>query len=213
MKWSHIENDSDTALVHYAQQRSIEDKCTWQSNTLEYILSIYNKKTFRRCIDAGANYGYLTVGFSRHFENTDAFEISTEIREHLLQNTKTFTNVKVHEGGLYSQNTDVNFKLLSTSGMSRITVDKKDTLETVITLDSLNYKDVDLLKIDVEGSEDDVIKGAENTIKHSLPIVVVEIHCRRDDISFKKRQYIFNFLYSLGYKLVDVRHHDFLFAV
>lgn len=213
MKWSHIENDSDTALVHYAQQRSIEDKCTWQSNTLEYILSIYNKKTFRRCIDAGANYGYLTVGFSRHFENTDAFEISTEIREHLLQNTKTFTNVKVHEGGLYSQNTDVNFKLLSASGMSRITVDKKDTLETVITLDSLNYKDVDLLKIDVEGSEDDVIKGAENTIKHSLPIVVVEIHCRRDDISFKKRQYIFNFLYSLGYKLVDVRHHDFLFAV
>lgn len=213
MKWSHIENDSDTALVHYAQQRSIEDKCTWQSNTLEYILSVYNKKTFRRCIDAGANYGYLTVGFSRHFENTDAFEISTEIREHLLQNTKTFTNVKVHEGGLYSQNTDVNFKLLSASGMSRITVDKKDTLETVITLDSLNYKDVDLLKIDVEGSEDDVIKGAENTIKHSLPIVVVEIHCRRDDISFKKRQYIFNFLYSLGYKLVDVRHHDFLFAV
>tara|TARA_R100000951_G_scaffold115978_2_gene125977 strand:- start:2544 stop:3185 length:642 start_codon:yes stop_codon:yes gene_type:complete len=213
MKWSYIKNDSDTALVNYAQQRNIEDKCTWQANTLEYILSVYNKKTFRRCIDAGANYGYLTVGFSRHFENTDAFEISTEIREHLLQNTKTFTNIKVHGGGLYSQNTDVNFKLLSASGMSRITVDKKDTLETVITLDSLNYKDVDLLKIDVEGSEDDVIKGAENTIKHSLPIVVVEIHCRRDNISFKKRQYIFNFLYSLGYKLVDVRHHDFLFTV
>jgi len=213
MKWSYIENDSDTALVHYAQQQNIEDKCTWQANTLDYILSLYNKKTFRRCIDAGANYGYLTVGFSRHFENTDAFEISTEIREHLLQNTKTFNNIKVHQGGLYSQNTDINFKLLPASGMSRITVDKKDTLETVITLDSLNYKDVDLLKIDVEGSEDDVIKGAENTIKHSLPIVVVEIHCRRDDISFKKRQYIFNFLYSLGYKLVDVRHHDFLFTV
>ena len=83
MKWSYIKNDTDTALVHYAQNRSIEDKCTWQANTLDYILSLYNKKTFRRCIDAGANYGYLSVGFARRFENVEAFEISTDIRNHL----------------------------------------------------------------------------------------------------------------------------------
>lgn len=213
MNWSYINTDKDSALVDYATRFKIEDKCTWQANTLDYILSFYNKNTFRRCIDAGANYGFLTVGFSRHFENVDAFEISTDIRKHLLENTKTFSNINVHQGGLYNENTQVNFKLLPSSGTSRITPDKNDILENVITLDSLNYTDVDLFKIDVEGSEDNLIKGAENTIKTSLPVILVEIHCRRDDISLEKRQYIFNFLYNLGYKLVDVRHHDFLFIV
>lgn len=213
MNWSYISTDKDSALVDYATRFTIEDKCTWQANTLDYILSLYNKTTFRRCIDAGANYGFLTVGFSRYFKNVDAFEISSDVRKHLLENTKTFSNIKIHLGGLYSKNTQVNFHLSPSSGTSRITSNTNNTLENVITLDSLNYTDVDLLKIDVEGSENELIKGAENTIKSSLPIIFVEMHCNRDNISFEKRQYIFNFLYSLGYKLIDVRHHDFLFMV
>lgn len=213
MKWSYIENDSDTALVHYAQQRNIEDKCTWQANTLDYILSLYNKKTFRRCIDAGANYGYLSVGFARNFEKVEAFEISTNIRKHLKINTNSFDNIKVYDKGLYDKNTEVEFKLYPSSGTSRIVDSQGSSVEEVTTLDSYNFDDVDLIKIDVEGSEDKLIKGAENTIKKYLPVIVVEIHCHRSDISFKQRQYIFNFLYDLGYKLVDVRHHDFLFMV
>lgn len=213
MNWSYINTDKDIALVNYATQSTIEDKCTWQSNTLDYILSLYNRNTFRRCIDAGANYGFLTVGFSRYFENVDAFEISSEIREHLLENTKTFSNVKIHPSGLYSKKTQIGFQLLPNSGTSKIKPNIKDNLENVITLDSLNYTDVDLLKIDVEGSEDELIKGAESTIRSSLPIIFVEMHCARNEASFEKRQYVFNFLYNLGYKLIDVRHHDFLFMV
>ena len=213
MKWSYIENDSDTALVHYAQQRNIEDKCTWQANTLDYILSLYNKKTFRRCIDAGANYGYLSVGFSRYFEKVEAFEIASNVRSHLKLNTNSFDNIQVYDKGLYSTDTEVEFKNYPSSGTSRIVKSQGSTIEKVTTLDSYNFDDVDLIKIDVEGSEDELIKGAENTIEKYLPVIVVEIHCNRSDISFTQRQYIFNFLYSLGYKLVDVRHNDFLFMV
>lgn len=213
MKWSYIETDTDTALVDYATRFSIEDKCTWQANTLDYILSLYNKNTFRRCIDAGANYGYLTVGFSKHFKNVEAFEVSSDVRKHLKENTKTFPNINIHQEGLYDVIGEVNFKPLPSSGTSRITLDSKDSLEKVITLDSLNYTDVDLIKIDVEGSEDKLIKGAEKTITSSLPVIIVEIHCHRSEPSFKQRQYIFNFLFNLGYKLIDVRHHDFLFMV
>lgn len=213
MKWSYIENDSDTALVHYAQQRSIEDKCTWQANTLDYILSLYNKKTFRRCIDAGANYGYLSVGFSRYFDKVEAFEIASNVRSHLKVNTNSFNNIKVHDKGLYSKDTEVEFKNYPSSGTSRIVQSQGSSVEKVTTLDSFNFNDVDLIKIDVEGSEDELIKGAENTIEKYLPVIAVEIHCNRSDISFIKRQYIFNFLYNLGYRLVDVRHNDFLFMV
>lgn len=213
MKWSYIKNDTDTALVHYAQNRSIEDKCTWQANTLDYILSLYNKKTFRRCIDAGANYGYLSVGFARNFEKVEAFEISTDIRNHLKTNTNSFNNIQVYDKGLYNENTEVEFNLHSSSGTSRIVNSQGSITEKVTTLDSFNFDDVDLIKIDVEGSEDKLIEGAKNTIKKYLPVIAVEIHCHRSDNSFKQRQYIFNFLYKLGYKLVDVRHHDFLFMV
>lgn len=49
MKWSYIKTGTDTSLVDYATRFSIEGKCTWQANILDYILSLYNKNTFRRC--------------------------------------------------------------------------------------------------------------------------------------------------------------------
>jgi FkbM family methyltransferase len=50
------------------------------------------------------------------------------------------------------------------------------------TLDSFNFKDVDGIKIDVEGLEFQVIKGAVNTIKKYRPVIQTEIQigmCRR----------------------------------
>lgn len=212
MKWSYILDDKDTALTRYATSKSIEDKCTWQADTLEYILENYSNKSFRRCIDAGANYGFLTAGFARHFDKVDAFEISSDIRSHLIKNVKSFENVEVHNYGLYSKSSNVDFYFAESSGTSRIGTPKPNRIEKVIDLDSYNYTDVDLIKIDVEGSEHLLIQGAEKTIKQTYPVIVVEMHCTRDKRSFTNRQYIINFLYNLGYKIVDVRHCDFLFT-
>lgn len=46
---------------------------------------------------------------------------------------------------------------------------------TVNTLDSYNFSDVDIIKIDVEGYEFPVIKGGEQTIRNCRPIVQLEI--------------------------------------
>ena len=43
-----------------------------------------------------------------------------------------------------------------------------------VTLDSYNYTDVDIIKIDVEGYELNVLEGASNTIATNRPIVQVE---------------------------------------
>lgn len=43
------------------------------------------------------------------------------------------------------------------------------------TLDSYNFKDVDIIKIDVEGFEYDVMLGAIDTIKRCKPVVQVEM--------------------------------------
>lgn len=172
MNWSYIPEDKDGALVEYATKNSIEGKCTWQSDTLGYLLSFYNKTTFRRCIDAGANYGFLSVGFSKFFQNVEAFELSSDIRHHLEINVKNIPNIRVHQKGLYDTTTSVNFKLRDQSGASGI-IEHGGVTEQVTTLDSFNFDDVDLLKIDVEGAEEHLIIGAENTIKNANLLFVV----------------------------------------
>ena len=147
MNWSYIPEDKDGALVTYATTVPIEGKCTWQADTLDYLLSFYNKNTFRRCIDAGANYGFLSVGFSKYFKNVEAFELSSDIRHYLDINVKNIPNIRVHQKGLYDTTTSVNFELREQSGASGI-IGHGGVTEQVTTLDSFNYNDVDLLKID-----------------------------------------------------------------
>ena len=48
----------------------------------------------------------------------------------------------------------------------------------LITLDSLELKDVDLLKVDVEGHELAVLRGASDTIRRCKPTVLVEVEER-----------------------------------
>lgn len=52
-------------------------------------------------------------------------------------------------------------------GYTRVEIDQK-------TLDSYNFKDVDIIKIDTEGYELLILEGADQTIKSNRPIVQVE---------------------------------------
>lgn len=72
----------------------------------------------------------------------------------------------------------------------------------VKTLDSFNLDHATLIKIDVEGSELKVLKGALNTFKKFKPALWIEIH--NDNILEKsnfpyRRADIFKFLGALGY--------------
>lgn len=65
----------------------------------------------------------------------------------------------------------------------------------VITIDSLAVTDCALLKIDVEGMEEDVLRGAQQTIDRCQPIIYAESD-RKD-----KRDSLFRFIDSLGYAI------------
>ena len=77
-------------------------------------------------------------------------------------------------------------------------------------LDSYNLK-IDFLKIDVEGYEDNVLRGSINTIKESLPIIIFEAF--EDMINFnmlsnKEFEKRFNYILELGYVYKKISEYD-----
>tara|TARA_B100000900_G_scaffold391103_1_gene385391 strand:+ start:214 stop:603 length:390 start_codon:yes stop_codon:yes gene_type:complete len=79
----------------------------------------------------------------------------------------------------------------------------------VRTLDSYKIRDVDFIKIDVEGYEPRVLQGGMETIERYSPAILCEIN----QGDFSARQ----ILESIGYKCVDVylkegTPHDYMFV-
>ncbi len=77
---------------------------------------------------------------------------------------------------------------------------------STITLDNFvknkKIKLIDILKIDIEGSEYDLLKGAKNSLKkNKIKIILVEIIAKKDSYDKKKKK-IFNFLRKRNFTLV-----------
>jgi len=77
---------------------------------------------------------------------------------------------------------------------------------STITLDNFvknkKIKLIDILKIDIEGSEYDLLKGAKNALKkNKIKIILVEIIAKKDSYDKKKKK-IFNFLKRRNFTLV-----------
>lgn len=90
----------------------------------------------------------------------------------------------------------------------RITQNPTQEIEMKL-LDSYKFDEVDIIKIDVEGSELWVLQGAEKTIKKHQPMVQVELresHCKK--FNYKPNE-IIDFMMSKGdYVMSDFNGND-----
>jgi hypothetical protein len=77
------------------------------------------------------------------------------------------------------------------------------------TLDSFNYENIDMIKIDVEGFEEEILAGAMNTIKQNKPVLVIEQqkHEYKDDM---KETPAIKILESWGYRVVEQFNKDWV---
>lgn len=157
-----------------------------RTNKLEeeliFASKLLNRK--RRFLDVGANIGIYSYYFSNIFEKVDAFEPIKEITHRLLALKNE--SLKVHNVALSNKEGNVKFHIPIVKGNLRTPYAslEKRNVECEIrnvkvnTIDSYNFNDVDLIKIDVEGHERFVIEGAKILIKKCKPILIVEIEQR-----------------------------------
>ena len=157
----------------------------------------------RRFVDIGANVGIYTYYFSDKFSAINAFEPLEDITYRIKSLNKS--NISVHNKALSNKKGKLKFYIPIINGLTvppLASLEKKKEpfkkkIVDVVTLDEFNFKNVDLIKIDVEGHEYFVLEGAIKTIKKYKPIIICEIEKRHSSTSLNK---IIKLLKKLNYE-------------
>jgi len=138
-------------------------------------------------LDVGANIGCTALAFSSMAATVHAFEPSPTTFDLLCSNTAVALNVTPHNYGLGAKNGsfELTFAPNNRSGgyvSDQLKASDGHTVERIVVkkLDDmvrpLNLGAVDFIKIDVEGFEGSVIKGAAKTIRKFKPVVALELN-------------------------------------
>lgn len=162
-------------------------------------------------VDVGANFGSWTKFMLNKKYEVHAFDPSPKAIKILNCLRKQHSNLTVYPCALGETRKKAKLKLHSNCGHNSLVQEKNDftnsTLEVEVrTLDSFKLKHVGFIKIDVEGYEIQVLKGAMNTIKKDKPRMIIEIHK-----PFKKHlKTITRMLNPLDYAFVVVYRYSFI---
>ena len=163
-------------------------------------------------LDIGANVGSHTVywALERQAKKIYSFEPLGQTFEVLsknieLNNLQDF--VTISNKGLSNEKCKAKVRLFWEQNVGGTSFMKSaDGEHDFVPLDSIDIPEkIDLIKIDVEGHEIEVLEGARDTIYRNKPIIVIE--------TFDKKERVSNFLFTLGYELVDTirEGEDYIF--
>jgi len=159
-------------------------------------------KNNQNSIDIGANLGLFTFFMSRASKHVFAFEPNP----YPLENLKGLvdSNVTVLPIALGNNDGPVEIKIphhrkgWSSNGASLASKEINDGKIINIQcrkLDSLNIENIGLIKIDVEGFEIEVIRGAKDTILKNKPVMIIE----NETVHTKDTNELFTTMNEFGY--------------
>ena len=189
--------DGDISLKT-AERRGRGDVSRYQEEEIR-IATRHCKQT-RVAIDVGAHLGIISYQLSKIFDQVESFEINPAIFSCLEENVSRHcnSNVNLHFTGLGDKHNNVDIITPPKTLGTYIKPDGTGNCK-IVPLDDFEFTNVDFIKIDVEGFEANVIKGAMKTIERCRPVILYE---RKDHGE--------RFGYSNDYPLLMLRHLDYL---
>jgi FkbM family methyltransferase len=157
----------------------------------------------RTAIDVGANWGCYTYYLSKFCRRVEAFEPIPSCAESI----RTFRgwNIRVHAVALSSVDGWRELRVPTHHGVpasgyatfNELTGPAQAITVPLRTLDEYEFTDVALLKIDVEGHEMEVLKGASRTIDRERPVILVEVEQRHISVPIAT---VFRYITEYGYR-------------
>lgn len=169
-------------------------------------------------VDIGAHVGISLLHWSAEFESVIGFEPMIDHFSCLKDNTTGKDNIEIHNYAISNFTGEINgayrsvknsgsFTLLSETYQQPRSLHKQRKLYKINSykLDDLSFDRIDLLKIDVEGWEFEVLKGAVNTIKKHKPVLLVEFtggDWKKSFLPYNVNDY-YTLIDNLEYKVAD----------
>lgn len=162
----------------------------------------------RVAVDVGGHIGTWAYNLAVAFKTVHSFEPVKDHRLCFVKNLDGVDNVKLYGcalGGAPGRVSIVTTK--GSSGDSQVAPGDDVDMRT---LDSFDLRNVDLIKIDCEGYEENVLHGAIDTINREKPTIIVE---QKRDMAARfglELRGAVTFLEGLRYKVVQEYSGDFI---
>lgn len=207
-------NIKGTSEEDHIYRRICEGSTFYEIDLLEYAAKFMKERSAKNsiAIDVGANIGNHSI-FIQSFlaEYLIAVEPNPDTLPTLKSNlSENIGNYTIYENGLGESTSRGNIVLpdgaANNIGMAKLNLDGGDV--DIITLDSMvedwqsnndEKGQITLIKIDVEGMELSVLKGAQKTIEKYQPHLLLEAATPSEFLSLK------GFLKEIGY--TPLRHY------
>lgn len=206
------------------QSRLIRDGIgTYQIRKLDRAMTLVPADRRRVAVDIGAHVGLWSMWLVKYFQLVEAFEPVPLHAELFRKNVHG--SYTLHEFALGEQpgTMDIEVPYEQTAGahaalgrphpgakyVRHQTWWYKVPSVSVRRLDDLALNDVDFLKIDVEGWELPIMRGAESTLLRCKPVLVVEQ--KGNELPYgHEKDAAGRYLESLGFECVEVMSGDWI---
>lgn len=160
-------------------------------------------------IDVGANYGMYTFFASRRFSACHSFEpllyfepvYNRDFKDQNVVWQQVALSNRVGKASMRIPVCDRGYSTIESRNRLEGKVDESDGIDNIevktTRLDNYKIRSVGFLKVDVEGHEQEVLRGAARTIRSSKPVIFVEVEERHREGSVTG---VVSMLADMGYK-------------
>jgi FkbM family methyltransferase len=191
----------------------IDGRGTYQIKKLRTAVGLCKQR--RVAVDVGGHVGLWSMQLVKLFDRVHAFEPVAAHQECFVKNVVEHGvgDPILHECALGEREGMISiFTEKGSSGNSHIDINAKGNYNIPMkTLDSLALEEVDFMKLDTEGYEENILRGAIETIKRCRPVIIVEQKRDMAEARFGLRpRGAVTFLESLGYKMVKEMSGDYI---
>ena len=161
-------------------------------------------------LDIGANVGLWSRDLTEAFAHVISFEPVSDFRDCLVKNVPA-SNLEVRGCALGEEDTFINMIItVENTGHSHVDTSTMGHGTTpMYRLDSLELPKIDYIKIDCEGYENTILRGARQTIMRDRPVMVVE-HKRHKDVGHDDVDQALDTLIGWGAHIITNVRYDYI---
>ena len=204
-----IRQDIKYKLIPFRLYYKLRAKKYARHKTPELNLIKHLINTDQVSLDIGANLGLFTYFMSKYSKKVYAFEPNPYPLRYLPKLIDQNVELKMIAIGIENKKMNLlipkSNKGWSSNGATLKDINVKNGIRIEVNcrnIDSFNFANIGLIKIDVEGAEKEVLMGARNTIINNKPNLIIE----NELIHQNNTNDIFQITSQMGYKIFYFHH-------